>query len=65
MNLISQNRTIHRPIGRPQTLVQPTGQVAAEFVNSSKVETDQGEEEMVSKRTLTFKRFLLDAHPVV
>ena len=57
-NLISQNCTVHRPVGGPQTLVQPTRQVAAESVNSSEVETDQGEEEMVSKRTLTLERFL-------
>ena len=64
-NLISQNRTVHRPAGGPQTLVQPTGQVVVKFVNSSKAETDQGEEEMVSKQALTLKRFLLDARPIV
>ena len=64
-DLASKNRTVHKPISELQNQVQPTGQVAAESVNSFEVEADQGEEEMVSKRTLTFKRFLLDAHPIV
>jgi len=60
-NLVSQNQTIHRPVGEPETLVQPSGQVIAKFVNSSEVETDQIEGEMVSKRMLTLDRFLTDA----
>lgn len=62
-NLVYQNRTIHRPVGKPQTLVQPTEQEAAKSVNSSEAVTDQGKEEMVSKRRLTLKHFLPSARP--
>lgn len=62
-NLISENQTVHRPVGEPETIVQPSKQVAAESINSSKAEIDQIEGEMVSKRTLTLDHFLPRAYP--
>ena len=60
-NLVSQNQTVHRPIGEPKILVQLSGQVTAEFVNSSEAKTDQIKGEMVSKRMLTLNSFLTNA----
>lgn len=39
-NLVSQNRTVHRPVGDPQTLVQPTEQKVAESIHSSEAEAN-------------------------
>ena len=62
-NLISQNCTVHRPVGEPEAQVQLSEQVATESINSFKKEVDKCEEEMVSKRTLTLDRFLPGARP--
>ena len=55
---VFQGRAIHKPIEEPQAQVQPTDQVATKSVNSSKVEAEQGEDEMVVRRTMTTYRFL-------
>ena len=41
-DLAFQNRTVHRPIGEPEAPIQPSGQVAAEFVNSYETKANQG-----------------------
>ena len=64
VDIVSQSRTVHRPIEEPQVQVQPIKQVASKSVNSSEAEANQGEGKMVVKRTMTLDRFLLGACPV-
>lgn len=60
-NSISQSHVVHKPVEELKAQVQPTNQVAAESVNSSEVEANQGKDEIVVKRTMTIDCFLLDA----
>ena len=64
VDIVSQSRTVHRPIEEPQVQVQPIKQVASKSINSSEAEANQGEGKMVVKRTMTLDRFLLGACPV-
>ena len=60
---VSQNHIIHRPVKEPQAQVQTAEQAVAQLVNSSKVDTNQGEDEMVVKRSRTLNRFLPSTCP--
>ena len=60
-DFVFQGRAVHRLVEEPQAQVQPTDQVAAELVNSSKVEVEQGKDEMVVRRTMTADWFLPSA----
>ena len=60
-DFVFQGRAVHRLVEEPQAQVQPTDQVAAELVNSSKVEVEQGKGEMVVRRTMTADWFLPSA----
>ena len=55
-NIVSQSCADHRPIKEPQAQVQSAKQ-AGESVNSSEAEAEQGEGEMVVKRTITLDLF--------
>jgi len=57
-NSVLQGRATHRPVEEPQAEVQPANQAATESVNSSEAKTEQGEGEMVIKRTMTIDWFL-------
>lgn len=54
----SQSRRVHMPVEEPEALVQVTEPTTAKFVQSSGVEYDLGEEEMVTRRALTVDRFV-------
>ena len=60
-DFVFQGRAVHRLVEEPQAQVQPTDQVTAELVNSSEVE--QGEDEMVVRRTMKANWFLPSARP--
>ena len=62
-DFVFQGRAVHRLVKEPQAQVQPTDQVAAESINSSEVEVEQGEDEMVVRRTMTADWFLPSARP--
>ena len=62
-DFVFQGRAVHRLVEEPQAQVQPTDQVVAESVNSSKVEVEQGKDEMVVRRTMTANWFLPSARP--
>ena len=57
-NFVFQGRPAYKLVKEPRAEAQPADQAATESVNSSKVETEQGEGEMVTKRTMTINRFL-------
>lgn len=60
-DLVSQSRKVHVPIEEPEALARAV-ELAAESVNSSEVEADQGEE-MMTKHTMTIDRFLPGTSP--
>ena len=62
-NFVSHNRTVHRPVEQPQAHVYPAKQAAAKLVNSFEANTNQSEDEMVVKRSMTLDRFLPSACP--
>ena len=60
-NSIFQGHVVHRPIKEPWVVVQPAKQAKAKSINSSEVEAEQDEGNMVTKRTMTIDRFIPDA----
>ena len=63
--LVSQSRRVHIPIGEPKAPVQIAKPAAAESVNSSEAESDPGEDEMVTRQTMTIGRFMPSAWPAL
>ena len=58
---VSQSHKAHVPIGELEASVQIAEPAAAELVNSSETESDPGEDEMVTRRTMTIGPFMLGA----
>ena len=58
---VSQSHRARVPIGELEALVQIAEPVAVELVNSSEAESDPGEDEMVTRRTMTISPFMLGA----
>ena len=57
-NFVFQGRPAYKLVEEPRAKAQPVNQAEIESINSSKVETEKGEGEMVTKRTMTTDRFL-------
>ena len=63
--IVSRNRFVHRPVERPEdpAPIQVAEPAAAESVNSSRVESDPGEDEIVTRRAMTIDRFVSGTCP--
>lgn len=62
-NSIFQGRAVHRLVEESSAMVQPAKQAEVKSINSSKVEAEQEEGNMVTKRTMTIERFIPSARP--
>lgn len=62
---IFQGRVVHVPVEENHIEVQLADQAEVESVNSSEVEAEQAEGEMVIRRTMVVDQFLPGGHPTV
>ena len=63
-NFVFQGYAVHIPVEKPRVEVQLVDQAEVELVNSSEAEVEQGEGEMVVRRTMTVDWFLPGSHPM-
>ena len=58
---VFQGRVVHLLVEEPRVEVWPTDQAEVESINSPEVEAEQGEGDMIIRRTMTVDWFLLGA----
>lgn len=63
-NFVFQGYAVHILVEKPRVEVQLVDQAEVELVNSSEAEVEQGEGEMVVRRTMTVDWFLPGSHPM-
>ena len=65
VELVSRNRAVDRLVERPQDLapIQVVEPAAAKSINSSRIESNPGEDEMVTRQAMTIDRFVPSAYP--
>ena len=62
-NIVFQGRAVHRPVEEVGAVIQLAEQVEVKVINSSEIEAEQEEGNMVTRRTMTMERFIPSARP--